>query len=136
LKAAITRLIKKVQELRENRRINKVKSVRKAPNLTERKLIFKKTDGKCHICGGNLGRKWHADHVLPHASGGHGVVDNFLGSCAVCNGARWFYTPEEIRFILKLGGLSLSEIRKDTKIGRDIARKYIARERLNKSRRK
>ncbi len=132
----IDRLIKKVQCLREHRRLSKIKAIRKSPPKSVRKEIYKKTDGKCHICGGDLGSKWHADHIMPHASGGQGIANNFVGSCSVCNRARWFYSPEEIRFILKLGSVSLSEIRNDTNIGRDIANKYLTQEIQNKSRRK
>ena len=32
----------------------------------ERERIYKKTGGRCHICGGKLSGRWIADHVQAH----------------------------------------------------------------------
>ena len=127
-------LIEKLRELKATRNDNRSKEIRKSPTQSMRKYIFQKTGGKCHICGGNLDKGWHADHVLPHASGGQDSVENFLGSCSVCNMARWYFCPEEIRLILKLGRIAQTEIRKGTKRGKFIAQKYIAEEEQRRKR--
>ncbi len=120
---------------KQNRNKNRTQAKRKNPSKLMRKQIFLKTEGKCHICGGELDNKWHADHVLPHASGGKDTVANFLGSCSVCNMARWYFFPDEIQLILKLGRMAQAEIRKDTTFGRSIAKKYITEEEQKAKRR-
>src|SRR5579872_3539452 len=72
--------------------------------VCERKTVFKKTAGRCHLCGGPL--KEHtfaADHILSHAAGGGANTDNFLPAHAICNGSRWFYSDEEFKWILRMG---------------------------------
>ena len=64
-------LIKLVNNLKLNRRINKIKGVkRSALTKKQRDVVLEKTDGHCHICGIKLGREWQADHVNPHSAGG------------------------------------------------------------------
>ncbi len=55
------KLIKK-----DNKR-NKVE--RQILTSKERREILKKTDGRCHICGGLITGKWDADHVMAHSGG-------------------------------------------------------------------
>jgi 5-methylcytosine-specific restriction endonuclease McrA len=100
----------------------------------ERLLVRRKTNGHCHICGGNLGKKWTADHVVPHGLGGKGSVNNYLPACRVCNGLRWFYEPEEIRKILQLGVYGSAEIRKGTPLGKSLQGLYERRVKQNKHR--
>ena len=132
----IEALINDLKIKKDARNKNKSKAIRKNPSSADREKIYLKTQGKCHICGGALNSRWHADHVLPHASGGGDSVNNFLGSCATCNSARWYFSPKEIRLILKIGRLALSEIRKGTKFGKSIARKYLQEEDKRKERRR
>ncbi|MFW5700411.1 MAG: HNH endonuclease [Cyclobacteriaceae bacterium] len=80
----------------------------------ERDVIFKKTEGHCHVCGCVIDGKWAADHVVPHAVGGKCNVDNFLPCCNECNRFRWFYKPEELKKILRLGVYCNKEIKKGT----------------------
>src|SRR5690349_16556133 len=62
----------------------------------ERGIVLSKTDGRCHLCGGEIAEgKFAADHVLAHAVGGPHELDNYLAAHRVCNGCRWFYSPEE-----------------------------------------
>src|SRR5687768_15236672 len=44
----------------------------------ERQLIFEKTAGRCHICGGKIDGPWQADHVLAHSTGGVHAAENYL----------------------------------------------------------
>ena len=131
----IDSLIKELKIRKDLRNKNKTKSTRKNPSTADRKKIYSKTEGKCHICGGELGSMWHADHVLPHAFGGEDTVNNFLGSCATCNGARWYFSPQEIRLVLKIGRLALAEIRNGSRLGRKIAEKHLQEEEQREARR-
>ena len=87
---------------------------------TERAVVKCKTDGRCHICGGPLRKKWPADHVLPHGRGGQHAVENYLPACNVCNRLRWGYSPDEIKEILQTGIYARNAIQHDTKVGRKI----------------
>ena len=85
-----------------------------------RKAIWKKTGGRCHVCGGPLGQKWGADHVLPRARGGRHSVANYLAACHICNRARWHWDPSLIRKIITLGIVARKEVRRKTKLGEQI----------------
>lgn len=91
---------KRGQNKSENK---KRKSKRRSLSKIERKQVLKKTDGKCHICGGGIDDYWEADHVLAHSGGGTNEVDNYLPAHRMCNNYRWDYLPEEFQEILKLG---------------------------------
>lgn len=60
--------------------------------------VLKKTAGTCHVCGVNLGARWHADHVVPHLHGGQTTVQNCLPICVMCNRLRWSYPPDGCRW--------------------------------------
>jgi hypothetical protein len=62
-----------------------------------RRLIRDKTDGRCHVCGGPLGKKWQADHVRPKARGGADIANNYLPACRICNQLRWHRRSKVIR---------------------------------------
>lgn len=83
----------------------------------ERSAILKKTDGTCHVCGGRVGKRWQADHVVPHRLGGAAALENFLPICKECNRLRWFHSPEVIRLVMRLGVYAKLEIRHQTEIG-------------------
>lgn len=51
----------------------------------EHAAILRAASGKCQICGKTLGRKWHADHIIPHDKGGLTVVTNGQALCPDCN---------------------------------------------------
>jgi 5-methylcytosine-specific restriction endonuclease McrA len=65
-----------LHELRLTRRRRKAElrgtiAPRQSLSPAERKAVFRKTAGRCHICGGAIdGKKWHADHVFSHSAGG------------------------------------------------------------------
>jgi 5-methylcytosine-specific restriction endonuclease McrA len=69
----------------------------------EREKILKKTDGRCHICGGLIDGKWDADHVMAYSGGGTHKVDNYLPAHSLCNNYRWDYLEEEFQLIMKIG---------------------------------
>ena len=103
----------------------------------ERKLIYLKTAGKCHVCGQEiLIDKFEADHVKSYSSGGTSVTDNFLPSCKTCNNYRWHYLPEEFQWILKLGVWARTEVENNTDVGKLIGSLFIKREKIRENRRK
>lgn len=96
--------------LHGNRRSQKLtirsqKPKRRSLTYSERKAVFTKTGGRCHVCGSKIDEKepWDADHVFAFAQGGLGAIDNYLPAHSICNGYRWFYGAEEFQWILKLG---------------------------------
>ena len=109
---------------------------RAAPSASARKIIFEKTGGLCHICGGELGAKWAADHVKPAAIGGRSTTDNFLPACHTCNRLKWHRTPETIRLIMRLGIYARKQIQHDTPLGRKLVKLFDAKEKSNLLRRK
>lgn len=123
-----------LQKLRVRREaqkaLNKASGATRMP-LTgaERKQILAKTDGRCHICGGDIIDQWHADHVRSHSSGGEHSVENYLASHASCNNYRWDYLPEEFEIILKLGVLARTQIENETELGQTLAKSFQAKER-------
>lgn len=97
-------------------------------SAAERKEIFDKTAGRCHICGGDIEGGWQADHVLSHSGGGGHRADNYLPAHALCNNYRWDYSSEEFQHILKLGVWIRTQIERETPIGRTVAMAYVAHE--------
>lgn len=102
----------------------------------QRELIFKKTEGCCHVCGCKIIGKWAADHVVPYAIGGKCNTDNFLPCCYECNRLRWFYEPETLKRILRLGVYCNKEIKKGTELGKRINELFVSRVKQNNKRRK
>ena len=110
---------------------------RKSLSKTERLKVLNKTDGKCHICGGDVEQeKWQADHVLAYSGGGNHGVENYLPAHGLCNHYRWDYLPEEFHEILRLGVWLRTQIQNETKVGFDAADKFLKYEHQRISRRK
>ena len=108
---------------------------RKRLSTDQRKRVLAKTDGRCHICGGKVGERWHADHVRAYGRGGHHVEENYLAAHELCNNYRWHYLPEEFQYILKLGVWAKYQIEKETAVGEEIAACFVQHERRRKRRR-
>lgn len=94
----------------------------------DRKLIFEKTDGRCHLCGGTIEGAWDADHVLAHSGGGRHAVDNYLPAHKLCNNYRWHYSVEEFQWILKVGVWARTQIGDQTALGEKMAAAFFAYE--------
>jgi 5-methylcytosine-specific restriction endonuclease McrA len=97
----------------------------------QRAYVLAKTAGTCHVCGGEAGKGWQADHVIPHQHGGAHSLDNYLPICKECNRLRWSYRPEVLRLMLRFGVYIKHEIRHDTKLGRRLIK--LATTRLRRS---
>ncbi|MBE9011937.1 HNH endonuclease [Pseudanabaenaceae cyanobacterium LEGE 13415] len=93
---------------------------RRSLSPQERTLVFQKTGGLCHICGGELDNRWTADHIKPVAKGGDNSINNFLPACSTCNRLKWHRSPEAIRLILQIGTYANREIEQDTTLGRQL----------------
>jgi len=125
-----------LRQERERRKNQSGRRLRGGLNAQDRKLVLAKTDGRCHICGGDIEGSWQADHVLAHSGGGHCERDNYLASHALCNNYRWDYLPEEFQIILKLGVWARTQIERRTSLGDNISARFVAYETKRASRRK
>ena len=90
----------------------------------QRNIVFQKTGGRCHICGIQLTDNWCADHILAHIKGGKHDSENYLPAYWACNRLRWFYEPEEIQKIMRLGTYANTEIIKGSQLGMALDRLY------------
>ncbi len=139
--ATVEQLASYLKDLRQTRRHRKQKlkqQPRRRQSLTarQRKAILLKTASRCHICGGLITDKWHADHVLAHSGGGAHAIDNYLPAHELCNNYRWDYSDTEFQSILKLGVWLRTEIERRTPLGTSAAKKFVAYDRRRVSRRK
>ena len=116
--------LKRLRMLRQESRASLLADNPKRRSLSkaERELIFQKTAGRCHICGGRIkaNEQWQADHVIAHAHGGKHAVENYLPAHALCNNYRWFSSPEEFQWILKLGVWIRTQIEKQNSQARHL----------------
>ena len=106
-----------------------------SPRQSLSEEVFRKTAGRCHICGGIIDGKWQADHVFSHSAGGPHAADNYLPAHALCNNYRWDYSAEEFQVILKLGVWMRTEIEQKTALGLKVTERYLAHERSRVGRR-
>jgi 5-methylcytosine-specific restriction endonuclease McrA len=109
---------------------------RKRLSANQRARVLAKTNGRCHICGGKVGARWHADHVQAYGGGGEHAEENYLPAHELCNNYRWHYLPEEFQYILKLGVWAKYQVEKKTAVGEEIAAGFVQQERRRKRRRR
>ncbi len=124
--------------LHDERSGNKIKSGRRSLSWKEKELVFAKTCGRCHICGGAIAQDdaWDADHVFAHVQGGVHSVDNYLPAHSTCNKYRWFYGPEEFQWILKLGVWLRTRIEEKNRLAIELADAFVKYEHKRNARRK
>ena len=129
------RLARRFETLHQDRhrrakRGRETRQERKTLTNDERAQVLEKTAGRCHLCGGPISSngKWHADHVLAHASGGRHSIDNYLPAHKLCNKYRWDYSAEQVQWILKVGVWAVSEMRRETPIGSKMGVRYAEHE--------
>lgn len=119
--------------------------------ITNKKLVivFNKTNGHCHFCGdvlklekygvsdiNNLEGSWEADHIKQKGKGGSKNIENCLPSCVRCNRLRWHRVGDDLRELIFLGLIVKDEIKKNTKIGKQISELKKSREIKNQKRRR
>ncbi len=112
------------------------RSKRRSPSRMQRQKIWQKTGGSCHICGGPLPNRWVADHVKPVAEGGDSNIANFLPACPDCNRLKWHRTPDDIRYVLKLGIYCSQEVFRNSALGREIKQMFDKKSANARKRRK
>ena len=122
-------LVTLLRTLREHRRQSRTRRPRRQRlTAAERDHVARKTGRKCHLCGGDLGDAWEADHVHSHSAGGTHRVDNYLPAHAACNNYRWDYLPDEFLWALKIGVWARLVIEKQSPLGQAMAASFVAAE--------
>jgi len=124
-------LITELKRLYQHRKGKSDKHQRSRHPLSkaDRKKIYDKAGGRCHICGGATTLKdYEADHVFPKSGGGTDGIENYLPSHKLCNNYRWFYESDEVKWILKIGVWAKTEIKNETKIGKEIADRFVKKD--------
>ena len=132
-------LRKRFRDLRVSRmkRQRNLRSKRKSLTTEEREEVLMKTAARCHVCGGAIsGKKWHADHVLAHSSGGKHSVDNYLPAHVLCNNYRWDYDSEEVQWILKIGVWARTQMERSPTFGPHLREQFLKYELRRQRRRK
>ncbi|WP_156914030.1 HNH endonuclease [Comamonas badia] len=128
-----------LRELRNHRLAAKKREETKriSPTTKQKVLIFQKTNGHCHICGGQITGNWVADHVHHHIYGGESAIENYLPAHRICNSARWFYGTEEFQWIMKMGVFFRTQLEeKGNADAINLAEAFMDHERHRVSRRK
>jgi superfamily II DNA or RNA helicase len=59
--------------------------MRRIFNSCERAIIYHKSNGVCQICGIQLKKYFHADHIIPYSKGGLTIIENGQALCKNCN---------------------------------------------------
>ena len=118
-----------LREARRDRHVSRRKAAapgRRGLAPHARDSILKKTANRCHVCGGLVISKWHADHVLAYAGGGEHSIENYLAAHALCNNYRWDYDSEEFQWILKIGVWARSRMEKPSGLGDSMLAAFAA----------
>lgn len=62
------------------------KTKRKQYSESQRKIIYKKSCGRCQLCGRKIRfEDMTVDHIIPLDSGGSNDIDNAQATCIACN---------------------------------------------------
>lgn len=80
-------------------------SKRKAIPLETKKALYDKQNGKCMVCGEELGTDWskiHVDHVIPWALVGDELDENYQDLCETCNECKSARTDYIFKSMLNL----------------------------------
>jgi superfamily II DNA or RNA helicase len=59
--------------------------MRRAFTARQKRNLAMLSGGKCVLCGSILGRRFHADHIVPFSRGGETILLNGQALCAACN---------------------------------------------------
>lgn len=87
----------------------------------EKKIIFDKTNGLCHICGNALSpEKYSITYSLLFNE-----QDQPLPACKSCKTFHDNYLSDEIKWIIKLGLWAKTQIEYETEIGQLLAEEFI-----------
>lgn len=61
---------------------------------------LKRQRGRCFYCGEDVGKTYHADHVVPVVGGGHNGPDNLVVACPSCNLSKGAKSPMDFAGML------------------------------------
>lgn len=78
---------------------------RKAIPLTVKLELYKKQNGKCAVCGEDLGEdnsKIHVDHIIPWTLVGDELENNYQDLCDTCNECKSASTDYIFKNLIKL----------------------------------
>lgn len=78
---------------------------RKSIPLSVKMELYKKQNGKCAVCGENLGAdnsKIHVDHIIPWTLVGDELEDNYQDLCDTCNECKSASTDYIFKNLIKL----------------------------------
>ncbi len=78
---------------------------RKALPLSMKIELYKRQNGRCMVCGEDLGDDWskiHIDHVIPWALVGDELEDNYQDLCDTCNQCKSSSTDYIFKNMIKL----------------------------------
>ena len=114
--------------------------------VTQLRKIWLRTNGHCHFCGDpvefdkrgwnqDLTGYWEVDHIIQKYKGGTPRVENCLPACTRCNRLRWHRDGERIRELLLLGLIARDQIKKKSKLGKELVDLRAKRLEENKKRR-
>jgi hypothetical protein len=138
LPESFERLVARLKELHEERKNYPRPPRRLSLTAKQRTDVLAKTDARCHLCGGEIepGRAFAADHVLPHAARGEHKLPNYLAAHRLCNGCRWFYSPEEFQWIMRMGVWARKQIEDEKPLGVKMGPVFLDHERAVRKRRR
>jgi hypothetical protein len=127
-------LVGRLRFLHNERTLLPHSEARRSLTATQRTYLLKKTGSRCHLCGGEITEnKFVAAHVLSHKAGGKHALRNYLPAHGLCNGKRWFYSPEEFQWILTIGVWARKQIEDQKRqIGKDMLREFWNRPKRKK----
>ena len=132
-------LANRLRQLRKARdRQDRLTRTQSRAKKEQRPEILKKTESRCHICGGMIptGCYWEADHVFPAAAGGNNKTENFLAAHGLCNGAKLDHQGEEFQWVLKIGVWAKKQMEGRTVIGTQMLKLFYENERQRVKRQK
>jgi 5-methylcytosine-specific restriction endonuclease McrA len=124
---ALKRVLEQLHDRRraDVRRWRKERGPRRPLSDTEKERILNITSRRCHICGGKIHKDdWVADHVASFATGGGSDPTNYLPAHVECNGFKWYYSPRELRWMLRMGIWARALMEGKTARGTDLRKDF------------
>ncbi len=92
-------------EEKQTKQAQPAKNQRKTFSKKERKNIYRKTEGRCYICGDFVDYDlFEIEHFVPLGCGGTNDIKNLYCSCHACNVLKGSLTPEQ--FFAKIKRIS------------------------------
>lgn len=64
--------------------------------------LYNKQNGRCAVCGEELGNDGHVDHIIPWTLVGDELPDNYQYLCSSCNESKSCHTDYIFKNLLKL----------------------------------